>query len=66
MTKLSRRSATIGVRSNIPIEGITRRMGARMGSVTWYSIELMGSSPLGETHDMTTLPKMARFKAYTR
>lgn len=68
--KFSRIRAIMGVKSNMPVEGktcrMTARMGARIGSVTWKRIVLIGSLPVGETHDMMTLPKMAKFKAYTR
>ena len=66
MMKFNRIKAIIGVKSNIPNMGMTRRIGAKIGSVIWCKITLMGSFPPGEIHDMTTRPTMAMFRAMIR
>lgn len=44
----------------MPIRGMILRMGASIGSVIWYSKELIGLFPVGEIQDMMTLPKIAK------
>lgn len=51
--------ATIGDRSIIPIEGSTRRIGARIGSVIPYSKITMGLSGERLVYEMITRPSIA-------
>ena len=65
-TKFISIRTAIGVKSNVPVRGITRRIGANTGSVIWYKIRLTGSLPLGEIHDMIARPKMARLNIQSK
>ena len=61
---LSRIRAIIGVRSNIPSGGMTRRIGPSSGSVIWCSnwliVVIIGLvAPITSTHDMIILPRIA-------
>ena len=59
-------SATMGLKSNVPKVGSTRRMGPRIGSVIWLITEFIlinsgcGRAPAsGITKESITLAKMA-------
>lgn len=68
LAKPSTRKAIIGVRSNIPKGGTTRRIGARSGSVIWFSNWLIVSiiglvSPIAPIQDMIILARIASWSA---
>lgn len=58
----------MGLRSIMPVLGITRRMGARMGSVIWYMKATRGLFVLGPTasHDTITLARIAALSAHSK
>ena len=51
--------AAIGVKSNMPVLGMMRRSGARIGSVILYRI-MVSVFGLGENQERIALKKMAK------
>ena len=59
-------SAIIGDRSSMPIDGTTRRIGARIGSVMPYMITTIGLSGDMFIHEISTRPSIAAQSAKNR
>lgn len=52
-------TAIIGLKSNIPVDGIILRIGASMGSVIWYKAALNGPVLFGATQERIARPSIA-------
>lgn len=51
--------ATSGEKSMKPVRGMTRRMGAMIGSVTWIKIWEIGQRPVGSNQERIARAMMA-------